>query len=147
MLWHVAGRNQVVGSASFKDISGDKVPDVFIGGRTGELLAINRATDSLIWRVLMPGTEIYSSPAADFNNDGFDDGLISLNSRQVQINHRSQPGSQLWVYDFHHKKEYSVSPALEGNNIGSPLAGRRRSGWLVGHRQQYHQYSGCPERY
>jgi len=47
LLWHVPGRNQIVGSAIFKDITRDQVPDVFIGGRTGELMAINGANGNV----------------------------------------------------------------------------------------------------
>lgn len=32
VLWKVKERNQVVGSAVFKDITQDGIPDVFIGG-------------------------------------------------------------------------------------------------------------------
>src|SRR5688572_4386263 len=39
ILWTVSGTNQMVGSAAFKDISGDGVPDVFIGGRTAQFYA------------------------------------------------------------------------------------------------------------
>ncbi|GAA4430041.1 hypothetical protein GCM10023188_16140 [Pontibacter saemangeumensis] len=50
LLWHVAGRNQVVGSPLFYDVSGDGVPEVFIGGRTAELMAINGETGEVLWR-------------------------------------------------------------------------------------------------
>jgi len=50
LMWHVPGRNQVVGSALFKEVSGDQVPDIFIGGRTGELMCINGASGKVIWR-------------------------------------------------------------------------------------------------
>ncbi|KAA5549135.1 outer membrane protein assembly factor BamB family protein [Adhaeribacter rhizoryzae] len=152
------------------DITEDGIYDIIANTVDGRILAINGATDSLIWQVITSGTEIYSSPAvgyfnndripdffvnagigkwprikqsvqymidgktgeikfqkvsgtflygspvtADFNNDGFDDGLISINSREQD----NSPRSQLWVYDFHNKKEYPISATLEGNNIGS----------------------------
>lgn len=50
MLWHVQARDQIFGSATLKDITGDGVDDVFIGGRSAELLAINGASGDLIWR-------------------------------------------------------------------------------------------------
>ncbi len=50
MLWKVSATDQIFGSATFLDITGDGVADVFIGGRSAELMAINGATGDLIWR-------------------------------------------------------------------------------------------------
>lgn len=52
ILWKVAGRNQMVGSAIFKDVTGDGIPDVFIGGRSAQLLAINGLTGKVLWEYL-----------------------------------------------------------------------------------------------
>jgi len=88
LLWHVPGRNQIVGSAIFKDISGDKVPDVFIGGRTGELMCINGNNGKVIWRFYP--LEAKQKPAEvgiynfynpqfthDLDRDGHEDLLIA----------------------------------------------------------------------
>ena len=48
-LWHVPARNQMFGSPNFLDVTGDGVPDVFIGGREAQFYAINGATGALIW--------------------------------------------------------------------------------------------------
>ncbi len=56
LLWKVKGRNQMIGSAIFKDITGDQVPDVFIGGRSAMLYAIDGAQGRIIWEYL-PGDE------------------------------------------------------------------------------------------
>ena len=37
LLWSVPARDEVFGSASFQDVNGDSVPDVFIGGRSAIL--------------------------------------------------------------------------------------------------------------
>ncbi|MDH3652223.1 MAG: PQQ-binding-like beta-propeller repeat protein, partial [Saprospiraceae bacterium] len=50
MLWHVRAIDQIFGSAIFMDITGDSVQDVFIGGRSAELLAIDGAEGRIIWR-------------------------------------------------------------------------------------------------
>ena len=50
LLWHIPGRNQMVGSALFKDITHDNISYVFIGGRTGELMCINGKSGEVIWR-------------------------------------------------------------------------------------------------
>src|SRR5688500_9315362 len=41
ILWTAHARDQIFGSAVFKDITGDGIPDVFVGGRAAELKAIN----------------------------------------------------------------------------------------------------------
>jgi hypothetical protein len=87
-LWHLPARNQVVGSAIFYDITKDGVSDVFIGGRSAELKAINGATGQLIWEFLQTddahapkslGWFNFTTPQLipDQNNDGFDDLLIA----------------------------------------------------------------------
>lgn len=48
-LWQVPGRNQMVGSPIFKDITGDGVPDVFIGGRSAQFIAVNGSNGHLLW--------------------------------------------------------------------------------------------------
>ncbi len=49
MLWSVPSKNQIVGSAVFYDLNADNTPDVIIGGRSAELLAINGKSGEIIW--------------------------------------------------------------------------------------------------
>mgnify|MGYP001803043094 CR=1 FL=1 len=49
LLWKHPSNAQMVGSASFLDITADSVPDVFIGGRNANLKAINGSSGELIW--------------------------------------------------------------------------------------------------
>lgn len=49
MLWHVPGRDQMVGSPLFLPIDQDAVPDVVITGRAGQLLAISGKSGKRIW--------------------------------------------------------------------------------------------------
>lgn len=49
VLWAVEGKDQMVGSASFLDISQDGIPDVIIGGRSAEFKAINGKTGEILW--------------------------------------------------------------------------------------------------
>lgn len=48
-LWSHAADAQMVGSATFQDITGDGIPDVFIGGRKHNLKSIDGKTGALIW--------------------------------------------------------------------------------------------------
>lgn len=49
MLWKQKASDQVYGSATFCDITGDQVEDVFIGGRTPQLKAIDGKSGNLLW--------------------------------------------------------------------------------------------------
>jgi hypothetical protein len=86
LLWKRATRNEVFGSAIFKDITSDGILDVFIAGRQAQLLAINGANGALIWDFFPYGTNPIDSGwynfynpsfVADFSNDGIQDILVS----------------------------------------------------------------------
>lgn len=89
VLWKVKGRNQVIGSAVFKDITQDGIPDVFIGGRSAILYAINGASGNLIWEFLpdYKGIDPFNDSTIlnfftpqfipDVNSDQVDDLLIA----------------------------------------------------------------------
>jgi outer membrane protein assembly factor BamB len=88
VLWHAPGRNQVVGSPLFYDVTGDGVPDVFIGGRTAELMAINGASGEVLWRFFPYGPSVNPADSGIYNfynpqlipdqdGDGKEDMLIS----------------------------------------------------------------------
>ncbi|QQS29630.1 MAG: PQQ-binding-like beta-propeller repeat protein [Sphingobacteriales bacterium] len=63
ILWHVAARNRIYGSAVFLDISGDGNNDVFIGGGSAEFMAINGISGEIIWEFFPEGDTV---PAEDF---------------------------------------------------------------------------------
>jgi outer membrane protein assembly factor BamB len=49
LLWQQDATDQVYGSATFCDINGDGVKDVFIGGRSPHFRALNGKTGKVIW--------------------------------------------------------------------------------------------------
>jgi len=63
LLWQTPARNQVVGSAAFQDINADGIPDVFIGGRSAILYALDGTDGSIIWEYLS------DSDSTDYFND------------------------------------------------------------------------------
>lgn len=83
MLWHVGAKDQIFGSASLKDLTGDGVDDIIINGRSAEFLAINGKTGKVIWRFnKRAGREkwkaFYNAQfIKDQNNDGMQDILVS----------------------------------------------------------------------
>lgn len=90
LLWKQQAPDQVFGSATFCDINGDQVKDVFIGGRSPQLKALDGKSGALLWEYKH---EKYSNDPVmqyarynfnnsvlvpDQNNDGIDD-LLTIN--------------------------------------------------------------------
>ncbi len=50
LLWHASAHDQIFGSAALQDVTGDGISDVFIGGRSAELQAIDGASGQVIWQ-------------------------------------------------------------------------------------------------
>ncbi|MFM7643302.1 MAG: T9SS type A sorting domain-containing protein [Sphingomonadales bacterium] len=86
LLWKRPARNEVFGSAIFKDITNDGIKDVFIVGRQAQLLAINGSNGQLIWdyfpyNVNPADSGLYNfyNPQfiADVSGDGVQDILVA----------------------------------------------------------------------
>ncbi len=83
MLWNVRAIDQIFGSASLKDLNGDHVEDIIIGGRSAELIAINGKNGKVLWRFDKKADRLkwwgfYNSQfIKDQNNDGLEDILTS----------------------------------------------------------------------
>lgn len=87
-LWGKYGWNQVFGSAHFADINNDSTPDAIMGGRRGQLNAIDGATGNFIWQFFPQGDTVDSQASgiynfycpqtvADQNNNGTLDLLVA----------------------------------------------------------------------
>ncbi|MDH3650379.1 MAG: PQQ-like beta-propeller repeat protein [Saprospiraceae bacterium] len=50
ILWTVHSTDQIVGSPVFLDVSEDGIPDIFIGGRSANFVAISGCDGEIIWR-------------------------------------------------------------------------------------------------
>ncbi len=89
LLWQVAARDQIVGSALLYDITGDGIEDVFIGGRRAELMAIDGARGNVLWEFYAAGDTLDPGISAglynfynpqripDQDGDGRDDLLVA----------------------------------------------------------------------
>lgn len=84
LLWNISAKDQIFGSASLKDITGDGVMDVFISGRSAELIVIDGAHGKVVWRFEKPKKQkkewfnFYNPQfVPDQNGDGIEDLLVS----------------------------------------------------------------------
>ena len=58
-----------VSSPVLVDINNNSIKDIIDNAVDGRMLAIDGATDSLLWQVSFPGTEAYTMPAIGFFNE------------------------------------------------------------------------------
>ncbi len=83
VLWTVSSVDHIFTSAMLKDLNGDGTQDIFIGGRSAELMAINGKTGKILWRFDKKSGGIkwlnFYNPQfiKDQNNDGVEDILTS----------------------------------------------------------------------
>lgn len=90
LLWKQEASDQVFGSATFYDITADKIKDIFIGGRSPQLRAIDGKSGALLWEfkseqhkndpILRYAHFNFNNSVIvpDQNNDGLDD-LLTIN--------------------------------------------------------------------
>ncbi len=99
MMWHSDSRDQVYGSATLVDITGDSIKDVIIGGRWAYLRALNGSNGDTLWNYSPQNTNdpvlkyarfnfFNSVLVPDQNGDGIRDILI-----QNGGNHAAKPQS------------------------------------------------------
>ena len=136
ILWYVPGHNQMVGSAVFKDITGDHVPDVFIGGRSAQFYAINGATGQILWQYLPEDYNLdnvktdssllnFFNPQfiPDQNGDGLEDLLTTFGGLvQAPPDEMTRPPGRIIVLDTKQGHILKDEPAPDGKEIyTSPL--------------------------
>lgn len=97
VLWKQEAPDQVFGSASFCDVNGDDVKDVFIGGRSPQLKALDGRTGKVIWQfdtakykndpILKHARFNFNNSVIvpDQNNDGTSD-LLTINGGNALAN-------------------------------------------------------------
>ncbi len=88
LLWKQQSVDQVYGSATLYDVTGDQVKDVFIGGRSPQLKAIDGKSGAVLWEykyerykddpILRYARYNFNNSVLipDQNKDGFDDLII-----------------------------------------------------------------------
>ena len=85
VLWQAPAEDQVYGSATLYDVTGDGVDDVFIGGRSPHFKALNGRTGKLLWeyQYRYEGDPVLRYARFNFNNgvlvpDQNSDGLADV---------------------------------------------------------------------
>ncbi|MEJ7768106.1 MAG: hypothetical protein WKF89_09860 [Chitinophagaceae bacterium] len=101
LLWKQQAVDQVYGSATLYDITGDQVKDVFIGGRSPQLKAIDGRSGALLWEynyerhhndpILRYAHFNFNNSVLvpDQNKDGLDD-LLTMNGGNANANPNSE---------------------------------------------------------
>ncbi|MBL1279628.1 MAG: hypothetical protein COA33_005125 [Fluviicola sp.] len=108
LLWKVGTRTQIYTSALFQDITGDSVPEVFIGGRAASFYAINGVTGEIVWEFWNKSDQesraigwlnFFSTQwISDQNNDGFKDLLVTNGGDYLaKPKDKERPTAQLMV--------------------------------------------------
>ncbi len=125
LLWKVSAKDQIFGSATFKDINEDGIDDVFINGRAAELIAIDGKTGKIIWR--FDKTKFKNEDWFNFynpqfipdqNNDGQEDLLVS-NGGDIKVepyDPNRRPGS-LVIFDAKNGNIISKALMPDGKEI------------------------------
>ena len=109
-LWTVPATDEIFGSAVFNDITGDSIPDVFIGGRHAQFYAINGANGNIIWEAFpqTPGINpadsgMYNYYSAqiipDQNSDLIEDILVANGGDHNAAPWDPRPPAHLMVLD------------------------------------------------
>jgi outer membrane protein assembly factor BamB len=109
MLWATHARDQIFGSPVFKDITGDGIPDVFIGGRSAEMKAINGKNGKVIWEYYRHAVDLSRSDSGAYNfyspqfipdqdNDGHEDLIVAAGGFVKALPHDpARPAGKLLV--------------------------------------------------
>lgn len=126
LLWRVSAKDQIFGSAIFKDLDADGHPDVVIAGRIAEMVAISGFTGKVLWR-FDPGVERNHYKKAgwwnfyhpqwipDQDKDGVED-LLASNGGDVTIEpyNPDRPVGYLVVVSGRTGKMISRAPMPDG---------------------------------
>jgi outer membrane protein assembly factor BamB len=112
LLWKVAARNQVVGSPSLMDITGDSIPEVFIGGRSALLFCIDGQTGKVKWEFLPDhdSLDTVNDPTVlsfynaqfvpDINNDNIPEMMVAYGGFiKARANDPNRPSGYLMILD------------------------------------------------
>ena len=131
VLWTVPSVDHIFTSATLKDLNGDNVEDIFMGGRSAELMAINGKTGKVLWRFNKKQGGIkwfnFYNPLfiSDQDHDGIDDILTSNggNVLAVPFEEKDRRPGNLVVLSGKNGKLLARAPMPDGKETYmSPVA-------------------------
>jgi hypothetical protein len=97
LLWKRPSRNEVFGSPVFRDINNDGTDEVFIAGRSAQLLCINGLNGNLIWDYFPYGTNPADSGLYNFYNPQFIDDVDGDNLPDILVSNGGDHAAPVWV--------------------------------------------------
>ena len=130
VLWENGLENtEVYGSLGVGYFNSDSIPDLFTTytkGQWPELnesqqIMLNGKTGEVEFLDSLGILQTTSPVVADFNNDGYDDGLMEINFTVVEKQIFSFYHTMLVVYDFHNQSTYLLTTDVPGINLSSTL--------------------------
>lgn len=130
MLWRVSARDQIFGSATLRDITNDSIPDVFINGRSAELMAIDGNSGEIIWRFVVPESQQkewfnFYNPQfiPDQNQDGKEDILVTNGGDVLaEANDPDRAAGHLVILDGQTGELISRAPTPDGKETYTSVA-------------------------
>lgn len=76
MLWEQPTNDQVYGAATFYDVTGDGIKDVFIGGRSPVFKALDGQTGQIIWSFIYDSAAHRSDPVLRYARFNFNSTIL-----------------------------------------------------------------------
>ncbi len=122
VLWTVPSIDHLFTSATLKDLNGDNVKDIFMGGRSAELMAINGKTGKVLWKFNKKQGGIkwfnFYNPQfiKDQDHDGIEDILTSNggNVLAVPFEEKDRKAGNLVVLSGRNGKLLARAPMPDG---------------------------------
>ena len=96
LLWKRASRNEVFGSAIFQDVNNDGISDVFISGRSAQMLCINGSNGQLIWDYFPYTVNPADSGLYNFYNPQFIPDVSGDNIPDILVSNGGDHAAPAW---------------------------------------------------
>ena len=120
LLWKRPSRNEVFGSAVFEDITNDGTKDVFIAGRSAQLLAIDGVNGQLLWDYFPYPTDPADSGLYNFYNPQFIQDVDGDSYPDILVSNGGDHTAPAWETDRPPGRLMVVS-ALTGSLLAEAL--------------------------
>ena len=129
LLWIAGARDQIFGSPVFQDITDDEIPDVFIGGRSAELKALDGGNGEVLWEYYPHEVNITTSDSGAYNffspqfipdqdDDGYEDLIIAAGGYVKALpNDPNRPAGKLLIISSATGKLLASVPTPDGKEI------------------------------